>query len=69
MKIICFNADEGFGNEYLLPAGPLRESINQIKNYDIAFINGEKKNKDLNLKLKYINKNLQIFERKYKHKN
>ena len=47
MKIICFNADEGFGNEYLLPAGPLRESVNQIKNYNIAFINGEKKNKDL----------------------
>ena len=69
MKIICFNADEGFGNEYLLPAGPLRESVNQIKNYDIAFINGEKKNKDLNLKLKSINKNLQIFEGKYKPSN
>ena len=69
VKIICFNADEGFGNEYLLPAGPLRESINQIKNYDIAFINGEKKNKDLNLKLKSINKNLQIFEGKYKPSN
>ena len=69
VKIICFNADEGFGNEYLLPAGPLRESVNQIKNYDIAFINGEKKNKDLNLKLKSINKNLQIFEGKYKPSN
>ena len=69
VKIICFNADEGFGNEYLLPAGPLRESVNQIKNYNIAFINGEKKNKDLILKLKSINKNLQIFEGQYKPSN
>ena len=69
LKIICFNADEGFGNGYLLPAGPLRESIDQIKNYDIAFINGEKKNNDLNLRLKSINKNLQIFEGKYKPSN
>ena len=43
LKIICFNAGDGFGNNFLLPAGPLRESINKIKNYDIAFINGEKK--------------------------
>ena len=66
LKIICFNAQDGFGNNYSLPAGPLRESINKIKNYDIAFINGEKKNKDLYLKLKSINKKLQIFEGKYK---
>ena len=66
LKIICFNAEDGFGNNYLLPAGPLRESINKIKNYDIAFINGEKKNNNLYLKLKSINKNLQIFEGKYK---
>ena len=66
LKIICFNAQDGFGNNYSLPAGPLRESINKIKNYDIAFINGEKKNKDFYLKLKSINKKLQIFEGKYK---
>ena len=66
LKIICFNAKDGFGNNFSLPAGPLRESINKIKNYDIAFINGEKKNKDFYLKLKSINKKLQIFEGKYK---
>ena len=66
LKIICFNAQDGFGNNYSLPAGPLRESNNKIKNYDIAFINGEKKNKELYLKLKSINKKLQIFEGKYK---
>jgi len=69
LKIICFNAKDGFGNNFSLPAGPLRESINKIKNYDIAFINGEKKNKDLYLKLKSINKKLQIFQGKYKPVN
>ena len=69
LKIICFNAEDGFGNNYLLPAGPLRESINKIKNYNIAFINGEKKNNNLYLKLKSINKKIQIFEGKYKPVN
>tara|TARA_A100001015_G_C14699513_1_gene597696 strand:- start:23 stop:733 length:711 start_codon:yes stop_codon:yes gene_type:complete len=69
LKIICFNAENGFGNDYLLPAGPLRESVNKIKNYDIAFINGEKKNDNLYLKLKSINKKLYIFEGKYKPVN
>ena len=52
-----------------MPAGPLRESVNKIKNYDIAFINGEKKNDNLYLKLKSINKKLHIFEGKYKPVN
>ena len=57
LKIICFNTDEGLGNEFMLPAGPLRESINELKKYDIAFLNGEKKNNKLLSKLKSINKN------------
>ena len=69
LKIVCINSFEGFGNNFLLPAGPLRESINKIKNYDIAFINGEKSNNNLYLKLKSINKKLQIFEGKYKAVN
>ena len=69
LKIICFNAEDGFGNDYLLPAGPLRESINKIKNYDIALINGEKKNNNLYLKLKSVNKKLHIFKGKYKPVN
>jgi tetraacyldisaccharide 4'-kinase len=69
LKIICFNTEDELGNNYLLPAGPLREGISKIKNYDIAFINGEKKNKNLYLKLKSINKELQIFEGKYKPLN
>ena len=69
LKIACFNSDEGFGNGYLLPAGPLRESTNELKKYHIAFINGENKNHQLYKKLKSINKNLKIFKGKYEPQN
>jgi tetraacyldisaccharide 4'-kinase len=68
-KIACFNSEYALGNEYMLPAGPLRENLNEIKNYDLIFINGEKKNKKLLSKLKSININLKIFEGKYKPLN
>ena len=69
LKIACFNSKYAFGNGYVLPAGPLRENLNIIKDYDLIFLNGEKKNKKLLSKLKSINKNLQIFEGKYKPLN
>ena len=53
----------------MLPAGPLRENINEINNYDCIFINGEKKNTKLLSKLKSINKNIKIFEGKYRPLN
>ena len=65
LKIVCINSTDGFGNEFLLPAGPLRESINEIKNYDIAFLNGEKKNTEVKKKIKKINSNIKIFESIY----
>ena len=69
LKIACFNSEYGIGNEYILPAGPLRESLDEINNYDLIFLNGEKKNKKLLSKLNSINKNLIIFEGKYKPLN
>jgi tetraacyldisaccharide 4'-kinase len=68
-KIVCFNSEYALGNEYMLPAGPLRESLNIIKDYDLIFLNGEKKNNKLLSKLKSINKNLKIFEGQYKPLN
>ena len=62
LKIVCINSTDGFGNGFLLPAGPLRESVNEIKNYDLAFINGEKKNTELKKKIRKINRNIKIFE-------
>ena len=69
LKIVCFNSEYAIGNEYMLPAGPLRENLDEIKNYDLIFLNGEKKNIRLLSKLKSINKNLKIFKGKYKPLN
>ena len=66
LKIVCFNSEYGLGNEFLIPAGPLRESVKELKNYHIAFINGERTNRALHKKLKSINNSLKIFEGKYK---
>ena len=52
LKIACFNSKYALGNEYMLPAGPLRENLNVIKNYDLIFLSGEKKNKKLLSKIK-----------------
>ena len=38
LKIVCFNSEYALGNEYMLPAGPLRESLNIIKDYDLIFL-------------------------------
>jgi len=69
LSIACFNSSYGVGNGFLLPAGPLRENISEIKKYDAIFLNGEKKNNKLNYLLKKINKNIEIFEGKYVAKN
>ena len=69
LKIVCFNSEDAIGNEFMLPAGPLRENISEIKKYDLIFINGERKNYKLLSKLKSINKKSRIFEGKYKPLN
>ena len=65
LKIVCINSYEGFGNNFLLPAGPLRENSNELKNYDIVFLNGFKKNQKIKNKIKKINNNLKIFDAIY----
>tara|TARA_B100001250_G_scaffold288681_1_gene250422 strand:- start:5056 stop:5979 length:924 start_codon:yes stop_codon:yes gene_type:complete len=65
ITIVCFNSSSGIGNGLILPAGPLREKISSLKKYDAAFLNGEKKNKNLLNKIKKANKNINIFESKY----
>ena len=52
LKIVCFNSIKLDGNGLVIPAGPLRESLKSIKNYDIVLINGNI-NKETN---NFINK-------------
>ena len=54
ISIACFNSSYGVGNGLLLPAGPLRENLSVLKNYSAIFLNGEKNNKKLNRKKKYL---------------
>ncbi len=68
LSIVCFNSLIGVGNGRLLPAGPLRESLSELKNYDAVFING-KKNSKLLKKIKFYNKNIKIFYGQYVLKN
>jgi len=65
ITIACFNSSDGIGNSFLIPSGPLREAVSEIKNYDAAFLNGEKSNKKLSKYLKKLNNNIKVFEAKY----
>ena len=60
LNIICFNSNQLAGNEYVLPAGPLRESLANLNRAHIILINGSK-NKKFEDKLLSFNKNLSIF--------
>ena len=67
IKIVCFNSLKLDGNGYVIPAGPLRERLNSVKNYDIALINGNinKESKNFINKIKNINPKIKIFRGKY----
>ena len=68
ISILCIKSNKKFGNNNILPSGPLRESLKNIKNYNIAVINGkEDKNLD-NLVIKH-NPKIKIFNSYYKIKN
>ena len=70
LKIVCFNNIKWIGNGFLIPSGPLREKINSISKYDVAFLNGNKKNNSkLKLLLKKYNPRIKIFESNYKPVN
>ena len=71
LKIVCFNSLKLDGNGHVIPAGPLRERLNSLKNYDVALINGNtnKETKNFIDKIKNINPDLKIFMGKYVPKN
>ena len=69
ISIACFNSTSKIGNGFLLPAGPLREKLFSLKNYDAIFLNGKKKDKNFINKIKKINFKIKIFEANYKITN
>ena len=64
LSIICFNSNFE-GNDFVIPAGPLRENLNSIKNAQIIVINGYK-NLKFEKKILEINNNIDIYYAKYK---
>ena len=67
-NIICFNQNQLIGNGLVLPAGPLRESLNSLKDAHLVLINGEK-DELFEKKILNINKNLHIVYSNYSPKN
>ena len=67
LSIICFNSNFE-GNDFVIPAGPLRENLNSIKNAQIIVINGYK-NLKFEKKILEINNNIDIYYSKYKAVN
>ena len=68
LNIICFNSNQLDGNGWVLPAGPLRENLNSIKDAQIMIINGDK-NDEFEQKVLRISKNIKIYYSKYSPTN
>ena len=76
LSFVCFNNLNWIGNGLTIPAGPLRENINNLKKYHHVFLNGNLENLDsikkqvldinpyINLHIsKYIPLNIQKFNK------
>ena len=64
LSIVCFNQNQLIGNGFVLPSGPLRETLNALKNANIVIINGDK-DKYFERKILNINKKLEVFYSSY----
>ena len=64
LNIVCFNSNQLIGNGYILPAGPLRESLRSLIRANIIVINGDKKDA-FEKKILNISKSLKIFYSHY----
>ena len=66
LRFVCFNNINWIGNGFTIPAGPLRESINNLKNYKHIFLNGNLENlDDIKKHIYKINPNIDIHIGKY----
>ena len=66
VSLVCFNNINWIGNGLTIPAGPLRENINNLKNYNHIFLNGNLENLDILKKnILKINSKINIHLGKY----
>ena len=70
LKFVCFNTINWIGNGMTIPAGPLREEIDELKNYDHIFFNGNSEDTEkLKKQILRINSDIVIHLGKYKPLN
>ena len=70
VSIVCFNNINWKGNGMSIPSGPLRENINNLKDYKHLFLNGNLENLDfLKKEILSINPNINIYVGKYEATN
>ena len=70
INIVCFNNINWIGNGLTIPAGPLRENINNLKNYDHVILNGNSENlESIKKKILSINSKINIHLGKYEVQN
>ncbi len=66
LRFVCFNNINWIGNGFTIPAGPLRENIDSLKNYKHVFLNGNLENlEDIKDKLYKLNSNINLHVGKY----
>ncbi len=66
LSFVCFNNINWIGNGMTIPAGPLRENINNLKNYNHLFLNGNLENlENIKKDILKINSNINIHVGKY----
>ncbi len=70
VNLVCFNTLNWKGNGLTIPAGPLRQSINTLENYNHVFLNGNLENiENLESDIKKINPKIKIHLGKYEPTN
>ena len=67
LNFVCFNTINWIGNGMTIPSGPLREKIENLRNYQHIFLNGNLENLDFLKEQVYkINPNIIVHIGKYK---
>ena len=66
LKFVCFNTINWVGNGLTLPAGPLREKLNNLNKYEHVFLNGNLENiEEISHEINKINPKINIHLGKY----
>ena len=70
ISLVCFNTINWIGNGMTIPSGPMRESIDNLKNYHHVFLNGNLENiEELKKKIVQINSKINVHLGEYEPVN